>query len=419
MRYIITALSLTGGSYSRPLLAFSQPLVRLLSRSAFLRSTILLMSTSTSSSLQGLSPSQPIQSAAQLLQSVYGPVTSPSFPLPMPKEEAGLCADGHQRRYLWTDAFGVMAYTSLADYYEGSVQAQEYRTAADKLIDVVHQCLGRPRTNRPEDAMQPFDPKSPTGHVGLRIGKAASRKVTDYGMKYDGMYWHYIDKWLLALCRAGHEVQAVDIAKSVFPFFFDAGPHGDGRTGGIRWKLSVDATPPSSLERAHASDDALIALIVFSLLQSKLERDYDETITQQHNLQGEIRLLRNSLEYYRPRVTDDPLGWGLEALFDQYLDGQPRKNALASLASSALAPYHLSLPFRLYGAILGARVAGESVASPAIVDDLIKLSLEHEKEAKASGFEEHSSINRVMLAMCLLTPGGVLDRQPGDPLIRL
>lgn len=418
----------------------------------------MMMSTTSSSLhshpllLQGLSLSQPIQSAELLLQSVYGPVTSPSFPLPMPPQEAGLCADGYQRRYLWTDAFGVMAYTSLAEYYydnkksqshtcrvqqQQEQQARNYQQAADKLIQVVHECLGRPRSNRPEDAMRPItsdgndhpDKSSsscPTGttteqnYVGLRIGKENSRKVTDHGMKYDGMYWHYMDKWLLALCRAGHVTTAVNIAKTVFPFFFDAGPHGDGKHGGIRWKLSVNAaTPPPSLERAHASDDALVALIVFSLLQAQLERQYDETVIQQHNLHNEIRLLRNSLESYRPSVTDDPLGWGLEALFDQYLEGHPRQAALASLATSALAPYHLSLPFRLYGAILGARLAGDSVASPKLVRELLQQSLAHEKQAEARGFEEHSSINRVMLAMCLLSPGGVLDRRPEDPLVRL
>mmetsp|Transcript_17992 Transcript_17992/g.34048 ORF Transcript_17992/g.34048 Transcript_17992/m.34048 type:complete len:251 (-) Transcript_17992:168-920(-) len=134
------------------------------------------------------------------------------------------------------------------------------------------------------------------------------------------------------------------------------------------------------------------------------------------DLTEEIRLLRASLENYRPRVTDDPLGWGLEALYDEYLEGHPRRTALARHASSALDyTAHMSLPFRLYGAILGARTADIGPST----DGLLEKALVYERRAQASGCEEHSSINRVMLAMSLLCPGSVLDRRPEDPLIRL
>jgi hypothetical protein len=45
-----------------------------------------------------------MDSATSLLTSVYGPVDSPEFPKPMPADEAGLCADGTQRRYLVSSA---------------------------------------------------------------------------------------------------------------------------------------------------------------------------------------------------------------------------------------------------------------------------------------------------------------------------
>ena len=348
------------------------------------------------------------EAAISLLETVYGSVDHPNFPKPMPSDEAGLCADGHQRRYLWTDAFGVLAYVSLAEQQHDEQNAQKYRQAADKLIHAVHQCLGKPRSNKPEHAMQ-VDPKSPTGFVGLRIGKVHSRQVTDYGMSYDGMYWHYVDKWLLALARAGHTSEGIAIAKSCFSAFFDKGLQGNGWDGGIRWKLSVDASAPASLQRAHASDDTLVALIVYSILEK--ERNPDDP-----SLSDEISMLRNALQYYKPRVTDDPLGWGLEAMYDQFLQGHPRQQALASLQASALHPLHLSLPFRLYGAMIGARLAGDKVAPSKTVRDLIELSLKHEEKVK--GHEEHSTINRVMLAMCLLCPGA-LGRQPNDPLVQL
>ena len=347
-----------------------------------------------------------------LLNSVYGDVDRSDFPLPMPHDEAGLCADGHQRRYLWTDAFGVLAYVSIAERYktEGNlVEADKYKRAADTLIKVVHDGLGAPRSNKPEDAMTK-DASSPTGHVGLRIGKVHSRKVTDYGMSYDGQYWHYVDKWLLALARSGHINEGIQIAKSCFPYFFDDGD-GTGWGGGIRWKLSVDASAPPSLQRARASDDTLVALIVFSILEAN-------RAPSDASLEHEIKLLKVALKGYRPRVTDDPLGWGLEAMYDQFVKGHPRQAALKQLQSSALHPSHLSLPFRLYGAMIGARTAGESVASQETVDKLVELSLQHEARAAATGMEEHSTINRVMLAMCMLCPGA-LEKRPGDPLVTI
>lgn len=354
-----------------------------------------------------------MEDSLSLLDSVYGPVDSPDFPLPMPADEAGLCHDGHQRRYLWTDAFGVLSFLSIANRYEDEgkmLEAKTYNDAAEKLISVVHQCLGQPRSNKPDDAMQKDD-NSPTGYVGLRIGKTSSRKITDYGMQYDGMYWHYVDKWLLALARAGRVQDGIRIAKSCFPYFFDAGPDGTGRGGGIRWKLSADATPPEALARARASDDTLTALIVFSILEAHRPMT-DNT----PSLAEEIAMLRQALQGYKPRVTDDPLGWGLEALFDQYIEGQPRHDTLASLSSEALHPSHLSLPFRLYGAMIGARVGGQTLAPQDRVDKLEKMSLAHER--KVYGKEAHSGINRVMLAMCLMCPG-TLGRQPSDPTIAL
>lgn len=388
----------------------------LLSRPIFFHRLVLgaVAMSSTSIGSGGKTCDSYFDKSLSLLESVYGPVHSETFPKPMPADEAGLCADGTQRRYLWTDAFGVLAYTSIANAYEAKEMPQEaekYRRASDKLIETVHKCLGSPRSNEKADQMK-IDASSPTGHVGLRIGKVQSKKVTDYGMTYDGMYFHYVDKWLLALARAGHIDEGIRIAKSCFPAFFDPGD-GSGFDGGIRWKLSVDSTAPPSLRSAGASDDTLVALIVFSILEANRSSEENST-----SLKNEIKLLKNALVGYRPRVTDDPLGWGLEAMYDQFLAGQPRAQVLASIHKSALHPSHLSLPFRLYGAMIGAKLAGDAVAPSEKVDELITLSLAHEEKAAKSGNEEHSSINRVMLAMCLLCPGA-LGRQPNDPTISI
>jgi hypothetical protein len=110
--------------------------------------------------------------ALELLSAVYDQPNSPNFPLPLETYEAGPCLNG-QRRYLWTDAFGVMAYQSLAEYYmakEDVANANLYRGLVEKLIAAVHESLGRPRSNGKTQVMKECA-VSPTGYAGLRIGK--------------------------------------------------------------------------------------------------------------------------------------------------------------------------------------------------------------------------------------------------------
>jgi hypothetical protein len=125
--------------------------------------------------------SKQMEMAVSLLDSVYGQVDAPGFPLPMASDEAGPCADG-QRRYLWTDAFGVLALQSIADTLDGDGQtdeAKKFKKAVNTLIDTVHRCLGKPRSEfpSPEDAMLRSE-GSPTGHVGLRIGKVRAKSYS-------------------------------------------------------------------------------------------------------------------------------------------------------------------------------------------------------------------------------------------------
>jgi len=432
---------------------------------AFFLSSVLLLPTTTmislsSSSTSTLPKQKSINRALQLLESVYGPIASPDFPLPMRSSEAGPCQCSvqcssssstqpreQQHRYLWTDAFAVLAYQTLADSYKSRKnenEAKKYRDAVEKLIAVVHDCLGKPRSEREKDGMTPCT-ISPTGYVGLRIGKEESRKTTDYGMNCDGQYWHYIDKWLFVLARTGHAEEGVRIAKSCFPYFFSSSKYGGG---GIRWKLSVDASPPPSLPPVYGpNDDTLNALIVFSMLEKQNQSidDKSDDESAELNLRDEIALLQNSLRNYKPQVTSDPLGWGLEVLFDQFIQGHPRMGRLRKLAPEVLDSVHLSLPFRLYGSLIGALVvpsaaadgvvsvggsggkrSTDEVAIPRHLRELLDyctnyqfLEMRREESSDVSGYkEDHSSINRTMLAMALLAPG-VLRRRGYDPLVHL
>ena len=87
---------------------------------------------------------------------------------------------------------------------------------------------------------------------------------------------------------------------------------------------------------------------------------------------------------------------------------------LASIHESALHPSHFSLTFHLYGAMIGARVAGEEVAPKARVDKLMGVSLKYEEEFLMDRGDEEHSCN----AICLLWPG-VLEKRVGDPSIKL
>merc|ERR1712137_891801 len=135
----------------------------------------------------------------ELMKAVYGDADASSFPRPLPKDEAGQGKTG-QRRYLWTDAFGVLNYVTLAHRAKenGHQKKREmYLQAAKKLVYTVTECLGTPSS---EEYPMKLDKESKK-YVGMRIGKTETRIPSDPGMDFDGMYWHYIDKWLFALAR--------------------------------------------------------------------------------------------------------------------------------------------------------------------------------------------------------------------------
>lgn len=168
------------------------------------------------------------------------------------------------------------------------------------------------------------------------------------------------------------------------------------------------------------NDDTLTALIVFAMLEEQ-NKSPDECM----GLKDEIAKLQASLRGYKPRVTDDPLGWGLEVLFDQFVLGNPRKKKLLQLAPEALHPMHLGLPFRLYGALIGAMVVpssaiGDTGVSAEYIHEVLQSCVNYQFRIikEQSDREEHRSINRVMLAMALLSPG-VLLRRHSDPIIQL
>lgn len=113
------------------------------------------------------------------------------------------------RRYLWTDAFGVVLLVSL--YAE--LKNAAYLDEACGLVAEVERVLGRPR--------------------GIRIGEAEDRH---------GQYFHYLAMWLFALGVLGRHVpgyrqKGVEIARDIHGAFVVPGR-------GVWWKMREDLSGP-------------------------------------------------------------------------------------------------------------------------------------------------------------------------------
>jgi hypothetical protein len=113
------------------------------------------------------------------------------------------------RRYLWTDAFGVVLLVSL--YSESG--KRQYLDQAEQVVAAVDRVLGRSR--------------------GIRIGEASDR---------DGQYFHYLAMWLYALHILGRHLPAyrgkgVALVRQIHDAFVVP-------DRGVVWKMSEDLTRP-------------------------------------------------------------------------------------------------------------------------------------------------------------------------------
>ena len=113
------------------------------------------------------------------------------------------------KRYLWTDAFGVVLLVSL--YHE--LRRNEFLDGAEWIVAEVERVLGRRR--------------------GFRIGEAADR---------DGQYFHYLAMWIFALSRLGkilpeYRTKAIRLVKDIHSDFVIVGR-------GVHWKMLEDLSAP-------------------------------------------------------------------------------------------------------------------------------------------------------------------------------
>jgi hypothetical protein len=225
------------------------------------------------------------------------------------------------KRYLWTDAFAVCNFLELFQ----RTGDQQYRHCATKLIDQVHRVLGRYRDDDLrrgwisglDDERRRYQPTV----GGLRIGKPLSERGADEAINErlewdrDGQYFHYLTKWVHALCQAdfgtsNHQYVrwAGELAETAFRAFVRRSESGE--VSGVYWKMSTDLSRP--LVPAMGLHDALDGFITFREVQYAITKI--PTHSEMNGLdQASVALF--ALCQDGDWTTDDPLGVG-GLLFD-------------------------------------------------------------------------------------------------------
>jgi hypothetical protein len=174
------------------------------------------------------------------------------------------------RRYLWTDAFAVCNYLALY----GQSSKEEYLHLALNLVDQVHETLGRHRDDDPRSGwisgLAAGEGRMHPTAGGLRIGKKLPERQAedpfDKGLEWDrdGQYYHYLTKWMHALCSTSRVIGnpvyaawAAELAGRAHRAFCHVGADGTKR---LYWKMSIDLSRPQVLSMGHHDPlDGLIA----------------------------------------------------------------------------------------------------------------------------------------------------------------
>ena len=155
-------------------------------------------------------------------------------------------------RYLWTDAFAVQTFFGLSN----SLNDESYREKALRLIDLVHENLGKfhPDDGRtgwisglPEEEAR----RHPTAG-GLRIGKKMPERGTDEAFNErlewdrDGQYFHYLTRWFNALLQAWQETGQQRFAEWAAELMLASENFINEDRGRLRmyWKMSTDLSRP-------------------------------------------------------------------------------------------------------------------------------------------------------------------------------
>ena len=232
----------------------------------------------------------------------------------------------HPTPKLSNDTFGRMHLRFAIFWNYSGGQAIKYIDAVQRIWSI--RCTGYSGGTAPTicaavgsvGLMTKVGRQHPTSG-GLRIGKPLGERPAgepiDERLEWDrdGQYFHYLTKWMHALCRAGfvtgnnsHSRWAVELGEAAFRGFVRRSRSGE--VAGVYWKMSTDLSRP--LVAATGQHDALDGYITFREAQfaaSKMPIDAGVA-----DLNGGIKWLSGLCEH-RDWTTDDPLGVG-GLLFD-------------------------------------------------------------------------------------------------------
>lgn len=358
------------------------------------------------------------------------------------------------RRYLWTDAFAVCNLIGIH-----AATGDEYHLdTALMLIEQVHFVLGRFREDEERQGwisgvneLEGF--QRPTAR-GLRIGKPRPERPLGEplderaGWDRDGQYFHYLTKWMHALCRAARAADDEDIARQAGELARAsmqgcARRNASGQLLGFYWKMSTDLSRP--LIAATGAQDALDGYLTLRDVAATLDAmGLPEIPALDDDMEALAALCRDGRW-----GTDDPLGLGgllfdacrlaqlmqsgardgdarlLAAILHASIDGLKRVSASPLLSSP---PAH-RLAFRELGLAIGlkalpmiVRLAGEAkLHRDLALGDVLEAPQSNRSLAgritatwldgdvqRQKNWLAHQDINDVMLATAL-APDGFLN----------
>lgn len=345
---------------------------------------------------------------------------------------SGLTTERIGRRYLWTDAFAVSNFLSLAR----ATGERRFEGLALSLVERVHATLGRHRPDAEakgwlSGSSEAEGREHPT-RGGLRIGKrlrerrAGEAYDTSLEWDRDGQYFHYLTQWMHALDQLArfeadprYNLWGRELAETAVAAFAD--PQG----GGLFWKMSADLSRP--LVPGKSPHDPLDGFVAVSELAATAEHAgwlaTGPSLTQERAALA--RMLRDT-----DWPTTDPLGIGgllLDACRLAHLpEGVPA--ASTGLAERALAaaleglrayvegpelrrPPAERLAFRELGLAIGLRAIETVDATPELLAGLRRYAalgpaIERvwlsPTSQRTAAWREHRDINSVMLATSLV-----------------
>ncbi len=361
-------------------------------------------------------------------------------------QSTGLTSSAPQDRYLWTDAFAAFNYTYLYAYTKRSV----FRDLAVLLVDAVHRVLGKHRGDDGRSGwISGLSEEEAREHPtigGLRIGKRLPERRPDepydplFEWERDGQYYHYLTKWMLALCRvfqATGDIKylrwGLELAKTAHRAFVYSSPIDKRKH--IYWKMSIDLTRP--LVFSEGLHDALDGLSTYLELHSIAKEGSSELPSLRSEIHDLYEMCRD--KDWSCWVTEDPLGIG-ELLCAAYRLARARTDILdpSTIMNTALEAAHVSLraflprdiiyrpagsrlAFRELGLVIGLRAAEKLegliqevselrqavrcvLRFKTLADRILEFWLKEENRRTLTWLE-HCNINAVMLATSLIPDG--------------